>query len=68
MEVSLESVYQLLSPCLSGVFEVALSVSVVLVLIVDDGGVDGPMEKVLPSDRILMGGGAGHWWLCGKLA
>ena len=55
MEVSSEFVYQFLGLCLPGVFEVAISVSVVLLLVIDDGVGDVPTEEVLPSDCMLMG-------------
>ena len=52
-KVSPKFVQQFLGPCLPGVFEVALAVSVVLLLVADYGVGDSATEKVLPSDRLL---------------
>ena len=53
-------VHQFLGPCLPGVSEMALSVSVVLLLVVNVGVGNWALEKVLPSDRLLMGRGSRH--------
>ena len=60
MEVSPEFVYQFLGLCLSGVFGVLLTVAVVLLLVVDDGVGNAPLEEVLPPNRLLVCSGAVH--------
>ena len=67
MEVAPECVDEFLGPGVSGVFVVVLAVTVVLLLVVDDGSGDAPSKEVLPPNRMLVCSGAVHFeWVRGK--
>ena len=54
VKVAPQFLYQFLCPCNSGIFVRPLSGSVVLFLIVDDGGSDAALQEVLPTNGLLM--------------